>query len=201
MSRLDIATVLEVTVDQQASDSSQLGHLLHHDKLNNIIFKGNWIYWYSLLHLNYTTYDLQHETETVKPKTEHCNIMLLSLIDHDSLKTHPFCYACIIGIYHTNIIHTGSNSRNYQSWCLKFLWVHWFELLNLPSSWEYLDLNIAHFVPMASTNTFGFVDPADILQCCHLIPVFKSRKLHPDGIVMSHHTCDLENWKCYYISQ
>ncbi|KAF9235723.1 hypothetical protein BU15DRAFT_51036, partial [Melanogaster broomeanus] len=156
------------------------------------------IYQHLLLCLNYTTYDLQHETETVNLKTDRCDIMLLS--QPDGLKTHPFCYAHILGIYHANVIYTGPGSRNYQSRCIEFLWVHWFEVLDQPLGWEHLALNIACFVLMASTDAFGFMDPANILRCCHLIPAFKGGKLHSDGIAMSHHARNSEDWKHYYIN-
>ena len=133
--------------------------LLH--ELNNVVFKGNRIYQHPLLRLNYTAYDLQRETEMVNPKTDHCNIMLLS--QADGPETHPFCYARVLGIYHANIIYTGPNSRDYQSQRIEFLWVRWFKVLDQLSGWEQLALDIARFVPMVSTDAFSFMDPADIL--------------------------------------
>lgn len=184
-------------VDRRASDAQPLLH-----ELNNVIFKGNRIYRHSLLRVNYTTYDLQRETEAVNPKTDHCDIMLLSQADGpERAETHPFCYARVLGIYHANIIYTGPDSKDYQSRRIEFLWVRWFEVLDRPSGWEHLALDVARFVPMASTNAFGFVDPADILRCSHLVPAFGSGKLHSDGISMSHLARDAEDWKHYYINR
>lgn len=171
--------------------------LLH--ELNDVIFKGNRIYRHPLLRLNYTAYDLQRETETVNPRTDHRDIMLLSRANGP--KTHPFCYARILGIYHANIIYTGPSSRDYQARRIEFLWVRWFEVLDQPSGWEHLTLDAVRFAPMASTNAFGFVDPTDVLRCCHLIPAFERGKLHSDSIAMSHYARDSEDWKCYYINR
>jgi hypothetical protein len=54
---------------------------------------------------------------------------------------------------------------------------------------------------MESTNAFGYVDPADVLRGCHLLPVFANGKLHPDHIATSKLASDTDNWKYYYINR
>ncbi|KIJ17513.1 hypothetical protein PAXINDRAFT_39838, partial [Paxillus involutus ATCC 200175] len=85
---------------------------------------------------------------------------------------HHFCYARVLGIYHANIIYTGSDSRDYRPCHIKFLWVHWFELVAAPSGWAHAMLDQLRLAPVDADDTFGFIDPADILRCCHLIPAF-----------------------------
>jgi hypothetical protein len=147
------------------------------------------------------TYDLHHETDTVNPHTDHCDIMLLSQNDDNSATSHPFCYARVLGIYHANVIFTGLESKDYQSRRLEFLWVRWFEVLENPAGWEQCSLDKGRFVPMHRAGAFGFIDPADVLRCCHLIPAFADGKQHLDGIGVSKNTRDVDDWKYYYINR
>ncbi|KIJ57944.1 hypothetical protein HYDPIDRAFT_34653 [Hydnomerulius pinastri MD-312] len=167
--------------------------------LNQVVFKGNRIYQHNICRINYTTYDLRRETETINPKSDHRDIMLLAHTDGTSI--HPFCYARVLGIYHSNVIYTGPGARDYLSRRVEFLWVRWFELMDGPAGYDHCALDIAKFVPMANTDAFGFVDPADVLRCCQLIPAYAEGRLHPDGIGMSRGARDCEDWKFYYINR
>ncbi|KAF8832974.1 hypothetical protein BDN67DRAFT_986337, partial [Paxillus ammoniavirescens] len=140
------------------------------DDLNQVLFKGNWIYWYHLCHINYTIWAL------------------------------PFCYARVLGVYHTNIIYNGPDARDYQSSHLKFLWVRWLELMGPPTGYEHCALDTARFVSMANADVCSFVDPADMLRCCHLIPAFADGQLLPDSITTSLRAWDSDDWKHYYIN-
>ena len=54
---------------------------------------------------------------------------------------------------------------------------------------------------MTQADAYSFVDPADILRCCHIIPSFADGKLYLDDITMSHNMCNFDDWKFYYINQ
>ena len=54
---------------------------------------------------------------------------------------------------------------------------------------------------MTQADAYGFVNPADILRCCHVVPSFVDGKLHPDGVAMSHNARDSNDWKFYYINR
>ncbi|KIM54133.1 hypothetical protein SCLCIDRAFT_137387, partial [Scleroderma citrinum Foug A] len=136
---------------------------------------------HSLLHINYTTYDVHRAQETVKPCTNHHDIMLLS---HQP-STHPFCYAQVLGIYHANMIYIGPGVKDYQSQQIKFLWVRWFEVLDCSAGWDHATLNLVRFPPMAEVDALGFVNPVDMLRCSHIIPAFADGHVHLDGITLS----------------
>ncbi|EGN92232.1 hypothetical protein SERLA73DRAFT_79779 [Serpula lacrymans var. lacrymans S7.3] len=53
---------------------------------------------------------------------------------------------------------------------------------------------------MAEDDAYGFVNPADVLQSCHLAPAFYERKLHPNGIGMSNFAQDAQDWKNHYVN-
>ena len=115
--------------------------------------------------------------------------------------SHPFCYACIISIFHTNIIYTRPGLLDYQPWQLKFLWVQWFELIEQPSGDVDPALDVLCFLSMMEDDTFGFVDPADVVWSCHIILTFAMGRLHPNSVAMSHCVQDGTDWKQYYINR
>ena len=169
-----------------------------------MLFKGNQFYSHALLRINYTTYDLRHENDSINPRTDHCNIMLLAQNDGSgSATSHPFCYARVLGIYHANIILTGPESSDYQSRRLEFLWVRWLELLEIApaAGFEDCSLDKGRFVPTDLEDAFGFVDPADVLRSCHLVPAFADGQQRVDGIATSRNSRDSDEWKHYYINR
>lgn len=168
--------------------------------LNQIVFKNDRIYRHNILRINYTTYDIRRAQDVINPNTEHNNVMLLAT-DGQGASGHPFCYARVLGIYHANTIYIGSGSRDYQARRLDFLWVRWYVVVNAPSGWRHQALDTLQFTPMAGEDGFGFIDPADVLRGCHLIPVFDKGRLHPDGVALSHYARDADDWKEYYVNR
>lgn len=165
------------------------------------MFTGNKIYRHRLLRVNYTTYDLRREFDTINPRADRQDIMLLS--DQD-VENHPYRYARVLGIFHANIMYTGPGSNDFLSRRMEFLWVRWFELLHdrtTAKGWEQRVLDTVRFLPMADEDAFGFVDPADVLRGCHLIPSFHDGVLHADGVAMSRCAGDADDWKCYCINR
>ncbi|KAF8221019.1 hypothetical protein L208DRAFT_1536292, partial [Tricholoma matsutake] len=65
--------------------------------------------------------------------------------------------------------------------------------------WKAHHLDQLSFPPMASEDAFGFVDPSDVLQSCHVIPQFAKGKWHSDGVALSKCARDGEDWKEYYV--
>jgi hypothetical protein len=167
--------------------------------LSQVIFKGNRIFRHPLLRVNYTTYDLRRETDSINPSTDHCNIMMLAPLD--STDSHPYCYARVLGIYHANVIYSGPESQDYLARRLEFLWVRWLEPVDKPAGWGHCRLDKIKFVPITRYDAFGFVDPADVLRASHIIPAFADGKARSDGIAMSTNAHDGNDWRSYYINR
>ena len=165
--------------------------------LSQVVLKGERIYQHRLLRINYTTYDVRRAQESVNPRTDHRDVMLLSC----QPSTHPFCYARVLGIYHANVIYVGPGFKDYQPRRIEFLWVRWFEVSDCPAGWEHNSLDSVSFPQIASADAFGFVDPADVLRCCHIIPTFADGKVHPDGVSLSRNARDGNDWKRYYVNR
>ena len=91
---------LTVATDMDLLEDSDDAHL-RLSWLNHIVFNGNKIYRHRLLRINYTTYDLQRENDTINPCTDNQNIMLLSNL---SSNNHLFSYKRVLGIFHANVI-------------------------------------------------------------------------------------------------
>ena len=61
-----------------------------------ISIKDNCTFFHSMLSVNYMTYDLQREQDTINPLS-HADIMLLS---HEDMQIHPYWYAHVVYIFH-----------------------------------------------------------------------------------------------------
>jgi alpha-D-ribose 1-methylphosphonate 5-triphosphate synthase subunit PhnL len=72
--------------------------------LRRIVIQRHTIYRHKVLRVNYTTYDMRREQDSINPRTTHCDIMLLSHeTDHASEIEHPYWYARVIGIFHADV--------------------------------------------------------------------------------------------------
>ncbi|KIJ61923.1 hypothetical protein HYDPIDRAFT_30990 [Hydnomerulius pinastri MD-312] len=54
---------------------------------------------------------------------------------------------------------------------------------------------------MNDQDAFDFIDPADILRGCHLIPAFAKGRSHPDHTALSPIAKDSDDWKYYYVNR
>ncbi|KAI6039572.1 hypothetical protein EDC04DRAFT_2521488, partial [Pisolithus marmoratus] len=57
------------------------------------------------------------------------------------------------------------------------------------------------FPPMNDHGTFDFIDPANILHGCHLIPAFTKGRSHSDCTSLSPITRDSDDWNYYYVNR
>ena len=168
------------------------------DGWKSIFFKSDRIYQHHLLKVNYTTYDVRRSQDVIK---SHWNIMMLAS-DDDENGGHRFLYARVLGVYHANVIYTGSGMLDYSSRRFDFLWVRWYQCSTARSPrWEDRKLDMVRFLPMANEHAFGFLDPKDVLRGCHIMPAFAYDKLHRDGISMSKCANDGNDWSEYYVNR
>lgn len=169
-----------------------------HDRL---LFKLDRMYSHNIVRVNYTTYDVHRKQDTVNSNTYHRDIMVLAENNDDS--AHPFLYARVIGIFHVNAVYTGGAMVDYQPRKVEILWVRWFELdMNAPAgSWSNCKLDRLRFPPMANEDAFGFLDPADVVRGCHIIPAFASGKRYLDGRGISPCAKDSKDWRSYYVNR
>ena len=88
----------------------------------------------------------------------------------------PYWYARVLGVYHANIwsrnpaIHGGRNARH-----MDFLWVCWFgKEPDYCLGFFQACLPKISFVESTDDFAFSFIDPANVVCGCHLIPAFSA---------------------------
>ena len=166
---------------------------------NSVLFKNDLIYRHHLVRINYTTYDVRRSQDVINPKTPRCDVMLLAN-DPQANANHPFLYGRVLGVFHANVIYTGPGMLDYAPRRLEFLWVRWFQYIgNHTVDWKDHRLDCVQFPPTASDNSFGFVDPKDVLRGCYIVPRFARGKVHADGIGISRCADDAGDWCCYHV--
>lgn len=175
-----------------------------------LYFKGDRMYSHKIAQFNYTTYDVRREQDIVNPGTPRCNIMLLSgqhaiepMQEGSSSASqdpqpHSYVYARVIGIYHANVVYTGPGMIDYTPNRMDFLWVRWYDHQEGENATQ---LDQLSFPPITSEGAFGFVDPANVVRGCHIIPRFSKGKRYPDGIGYSRLAHDSHEWLSYYIGR
>lgn len=113
-------------------------------------------------------------------------------------------------IYHHNILRinyttydVGTQMVNLRPHKVQFLWVCWYELnpLGAGSGWKDATLDWLRFPLMANDDSFGFLDPADVIRAAHIIPAFSTGKRYKDEKGISPCVIDSEDWKSYYIGR
>ena len=78
----------------------------------------------SVLRVNYTTYDMCRDQDTINPRT-HADIMILSGNVSEE-QTHPYWYARVVGIYQATVKYSDPGSPKHGLYQMDFLFVRWF---------------------------------------------------------------------------
>jgi len=145
------------------------------EELDDIVLQNNYIYEHKTASFNYTTYNLQRDQDTLNPTGPALRryIMIPSYEDANDNGSHPFWYAQVLGVFHTNVYYRGSNKkRKFQ-----FLMVRWFgEEPGWLGGARHLRLDKVGYVSEEDPEAFGFLDPSEVLRACHLIPAFAEGK-------------------------
>jgi hypothetical protein len=166
-----------------------------------VVFQGQRIFRHKLLYLNYTTYDIRQDQDIVNPNSNRRDVMFLraSSLD-DRASDHHYVYGRVLGIFHANVLLAGD--QNLQHWeRFDFLWVRWFKPLKAEQPWSSKRLDTLTFPPLNDLNSVTFVDPADALRACHIIPRFSSglAKLSAANLsICAHNQAD---WKQYMVNR
>ena len=179
---------------------------------DQLFFQGDRIYRHNIGKFNYTTYDVRRSQDVINPRTDHCDIMLLSqscdslvaFPDSNDLLEHPFTYARVLGIYHANVVRksTAIGPQTYNPERMEFLFVRWFKYLRpLSVRWADLKLDSLGFLPVHSEMAFGFIDPADVLRGSHILPWFRGGKVHVDQQGISRIASDKHDWCQYQVNR
>lgn len=154
------------------------------------------------MRVNYTTYDVRRGEDIVHVNTSHRHVMVLNKAFQEDKNEHPFLYARVLGIFHANATYIGDENIDFCPKRIEFLWVRWYiHVKDSPSGWKSRRLDHVRFPRLTDGDAFGFLDPADVLRACHIIPCFKGGKSLLDVVGSSHWAEDRKDWKSYYINR
>jgi hypothetical protein len=159
------------------------------------------MYHHNIIRVNYTTYDVHRAQDVINPRTSHCNIMVLRPNNDMEPQDHRFSYGKVLGIYHVNVIVVGVDMVDYTPLRMECLWIRWYEPMQQLCSWDDSTLDRVKFQSLEDEYSVDFLDPADILRGCHVVPSFASRRKHPDGLGVSGSAQDKDDWREYYINR
>ncbi|RXW13794.1 hypothetical protein EST38_g12061 [Candolleomyces aberdarensis] len=143
--------------------------------LEQIIIDRNVIYRHKVLRVNYTTYDLRRQQDSINPRT-HADIMILS---HETdvaegQVRHPYWYARVLGIFHCRVLHKAPGTNTLKSYDMEFLWIRWYGLDRTRKfGFQAKQLPRVGFVDEKKDKdlvSFGFLDPSQVIRAVHLIP-------------------------------
>ena len=155
------------------------------------------IYRHKTMRVNYTTYDMRRDQDSINPRT-HADIMVLAPEDHED--SHPFLYARVCGIFHAYVRY-GSRDQPYTK--VEFLWVRWFKRdIKFECGFEARRLPMVQFIPADREGAFGFLDPAVVIRGSHIVPAFDwgktARFLGPSR--MRQPADEDEDWEYYKVN-
>jgi hypothetical protein len=143
---------------------------------------------------------MRRAQDSMNPRT-HADVMVLSPENgEDKEKHHSYWYARIIGIFHANVRHVGPTSKCSDSQKMEFLWVRWFGRdMGYCAGWKAHHL---HRIGFTDHNSFGFLNPKDVIRGVHLLPAFAhgrtSAYLTPS--IARQPNEKHEDWVYYYVN-
>ncbi|KAG2052923.1 hypothetical protein BDR06DRAFT_1009062 [Suillus hirtellus] len=181
----------------QKLDISHCDHTFTDEEHNSVIIPNNIIYSIQTMQVYYTTYDLRREHNTINPRA-HADIMVVS---GEMIPTHPYWYACVLGIYHMETwVNDGSRPVKQH---LEVLWVRWLApLCNHKSGIKNARLPKLAFVDESDADVFGFLDPGQVVRGVHLIPAFASECGTSSlcyGQSLAHPGGEEDDWEEHYV--
>lgn len=169
----------------------------------SVIINKNRIFRHHVMRVNYTTYDLRRDQDSINPRT-HPDIMVLSgeTVENSS-DPHPYWYARVIGIFHAHVLHVGNQSKSLELQHMPFLFVRWFgHDSHYHAGWNTKKMHRIGFVG-EDQNPFGFIDPMRVVRGVHLIPAFAHEKtshvLGPSKIGRPF-SLTQDDWQLFYVN-
>ncbi|KAJ7090534.1 hypothetical protein C8R44DRAFT_720233, partial [Mycena epipterygia] len=167
---------------------------------NTVRIVGNKIYASKTLRINYTTYDVRRDQDTLNPRTSS---FAMVRSPETEAGAHPYWYCQLLGNFHANVHRvTPSDSTTPQS--MDFLWVRWLGVEpGYRSGHKKARLPKVGFVPESDPYAFGFLEPAQVIRGSHLIPDFSSGRtndlLATRAVTAARAPDDTDHWVTFYV--
>jgi hypothetical protein len=167
---------------------------------NTVRIVDNRIYSSKVFRVNFTTYDVRRDQDTMNPRT-HCDVMVMSR--ETGPNAHPFWYARVLGVFHAQVYHIGPSAKNRSIQRLEFLWVRWFGMVpGCRYGPSIARLPKVGFMHSADESAFGFLDPSLVIRGCHLIPAFvdgRTSELLSSPTSIARPIGETDDWAAFYV--
>ncbi len=172
------------------------------EQRNSIRIVNNRIFCHHIMRVNYTTYDVRRDYDTINP-SRYAFVMVKS--PETGSEVHPYWYAQVLGIYHADVQRFGVGSIDIRPRAMHFLWVHW---LGDEPGWKsgrrFGRLPKIGFVPDTDDYAFGFLDLSVVIRGVHLLPDFcggrTTELLQTTAPTIARKTEEEEDWVNYYVN-
>lgn len=147
---------------------------------------------------------MRRDQDYVNTNSDHRYIMLAAMdTDESGNKPHPFWYAEVLGIYHAETTYRN-DSGLLEEKRMDFLWVRWFGLdAGYPGGIKNRRLErIGYIQSDSQLDAFGFVNPADVIRACHLIPAFSFGRTteYLGRSAVRKDDSDITDWHYFYVN-
>jgi hypothetical protein len=114
---------------------------------------------------------------------------------------HRYLYARVLGIFHANVMLTGPGSTSDRWERFDFLWVCWYRVAGHQPDWLSKRLDVVELAPASNPKSYAFVDPAEVLRACHIIPQFSKGPARPGQSGVSVCARDKGDWLQYFVNR
>ncbi|KAI0350553.1 hypothetical protein OH77DRAFT_1488941 [Trametes cingulata] len=166
-------------------------------QLRSLRIQRNRMYLHKVMRVNYTSYDMRREQDSVNPRS-HADILMLA----PPGDTHPYLYARVISIFHVNAFLLGPNDTEADPELIHVLWIRWFEVdTSVPAGFEARRPYRLRFAQL-DEEPFTFIAPSQVLRGVHIIPAFhhgRSDVALPYASVTRGADCANDDYKYYYV--
>ncbi|KAI0069724.1 hypothetical protein K474DRAFT_1713979 [Panus rudis PR-1116 ss-1] len=173
---------------------------------SELTIKNDRIYRQHTFRVNYTTYDIRRDQDSMNPNRRADVLMLSHDVDPStgvSLSGHPFTYARILDIFQVPVVQwrPGTTPTEYT---IPVLFVRRYELdARWRAGFQQKRLPRVKFLSADNPAAFGFADPDEVIRGAHLIPAFAhgrtSDYLQP-GKSVARLDGKQDDWRFYYVN-
>lgn len=168
-----------------------------HDQL---IIVDDRLYKHKTIRINYTTYDLRREQDSINPSTSADVMVLANEYGDDA---HPYWYARVICIFHAIVHLSGASGRsNHRQ--VDLLYVRWFARVQDHTSGfpAKRSPKLTFFDGADEVEAFGFVDPSQVIRGVHLLPSFndgQTDEILPPSFARHERENNMD-WNAHYVN-
>ena len=172
------------------------------EERNSVRLINNTIFSVKQLSVNYTTYDVRRDCDTINTTT-HPYVMLRS--PEAGTNAHPYWYAQVLGIYHAGVSTTHPTALKHSAQHVEFLWVRWLGIEpGHRSGSKVARLPKVGFIEDVDEDAFGFLDPDLVIRGTHLIPDFNSGRtcdlMSYNGPTVARSPDEEDDWVNFYVN-